>query len=270
MRALATCLLAVTPAGLAFAQPEPAAQPADPAPIESHFANHDGRKVHYVDSGGDATEAIVLVHGLASDHTMHEAQLQGLRHRARVLAIDLPGYGKSDMPKSEFSMDLFAEGITAVLDDAGVERAVLVGHSNGVPISRHFYRTQPDRTLALVSLGRGNAGNLFRGTDRGLCDGVLSSENYEQAIKAKVAPVFADLIPDRRAEGSRPRGHCWERQRKLSLAHSRPGSDPTNGRRVRSWSPRLSSTRRGRRGRASISRASMHSAPRSRSNTGKR
>jgi pimeloyl-ACP methyl ester carboxylesterase len=47
-------------------------------------------------------------------------------------------------------MDLFARSIDAVLRDAGVERAVLVGHSMGTPVIRQFYRKYPGKTLALV------------------------------------------------------------------------------------------------------------------------
>src|SRR6185503_14936915 len=46
--------------------------------------------------------------------------------------------------------DVFAKGVNAVLDDAGVERAVLVGHSMGTPVVRQFYRLFPDKTKALV------------------------------------------------------------------------------------------------------------------------
>lgn len=109
-------------------------------------------RVHYFDSGsGD--EALVLVHGWACDHTVWSLQLEGaLPQRARVLAVDLPGHGRSDAPEIEYSMDLFADAIAAVMDDAGVERAVLVGHSNGTPTVRQFYRRHGDRTLAVVAV----------------------------------------------------------------------------------------------------------------------
>lgn len=46
--------------------------------------------------------------------------------------------------------DLFAKGIDAVLRDAGVEHAVLVGHSMGTPVVRHYYRLFPAKTKALA------------------------------------------------------------------------------------------------------------------------
>jgi pimeloyl-ACP methyl ester carboxylesterase len=47
-------------------------------------------------------------------------------------------------------MDVFAKGIDAALRDAGVEHAVLVGHSMGTPVVRQFYRLFPGKTKALV------------------------------------------------------------------------------------------------------------------------
>jgi pimeloyl-ACP methyl ester carboxylesterase len=47
-------------------------------------------------------------------------------------------------------MDLFARAIDAVLVDAKVERATLVGHSMGTPVIRQFYRKYPNKTRALV------------------------------------------------------------------------------------------------------------------------
>ena len=52
-------------------------------------------------------------------------------------------------------MDFFADAIAAVMKDAGVEHAVLVGHSMGTPVVRQFYRKYPQKTLALVVVDGG-------------------------------------------------------------------------------------------------------------------
>jgi pimeloyl-ACP methyl ester carboxylesterase len=70
--------------------------------------------------------------------------------RNRVIAIDLPGHGKSDKPQIIYSMDLFARAVDAVMLDAKVKRAVLVGHIMGTPIARQFYRKYPEKTLGIV------------------------------------------------------------------------------------------------------------------------
>ena len=64
-------------------------------------------------------------------------QVPAFADQARVILIDLPGHGQSDKPKIDYSMDLFARAIDAVLKEAGVEKVVLVGHSMGVAVARH-------------------------------------------------------------------------------------------------------------------------------------
>jgi pimeloyl-ACP methyl ester carboxylesterase len=128
---------------------ETASATADPAGPASAFATYEGKQVHYLDTGGPGT-ALILVHGWACDSGVWETQLASLASRARVIAVDLPAHGESEIPESDLSMDLFARATVAVMDHAGVEQAVLVGHSNGTPVIRQFYRLFPERTRALV------------------------------------------------------------------------------------------------------------------------
>jgi pimeloyl-ACP methyl ester carboxylesterase len=115
----------------------------------SQFAKLDGSRIHY-ENHGKGREAIVLIHGWACDLGFWRGQIADLSKRARVIAIDLPGHGKSDKPEIVYSMDLFARAVDAVMRDAGVDRAVLIGHSMGTPVARQFYRKYPKRTLGLV------------------------------------------------------------------------------------------------------------------------
>ena len=72
--------------------------------------------------------------------------------KARVLLVDLPGHGKSDRPAVDYTMDRFADAVDAVLRDAGVERALLVGHSMGTPVARQFFRKYPQKTLGIAAV----------------------------------------------------------------------------------------------------------------------
>jgi pimeloyl-ACP methyl ester carboxylesterase len=108
-------------------------------------------RVHYKDLGKGET-AVVFVHGFACDLTTWRFQAPAFAGRGRLLLIDLPGHGQSDKPKTDYSMDLFARAVAAVMDDAGVRKAVLVGHSMGTPVVRQFWRLYPDRTVALVAV----------------------------------------------------------------------------------------------------------------------
>lgn len=119
------------------------------------IADFDGGVLRY-DDLGDPQKAdappIVLIHGWASGREFWHKQTDALTESRRVIAIDLPGHGQSDEPATPHSMKLYADAIAAVLDDASVERAVLVGHSNGTPTVRQFYRRYPERTAGLVAV----------------------------------------------------------------------------------------------------------------------
>ena len=109
--------------------------------------------------------------------------------RHRVIAIDLPGHGKSDKPQLTYSMDLFARAVDAVIRDAKVKRAVLVGHSMGTPIARQFYRKYPKKTLAIVIVD----GPLRPFGEKAMLNAMTASfrgPNYKDAVGQLFAGMF--------------------------------------------------------------------------------
>jgi pimeloyl-ACP methyl ester carboxylesterase len=114
-----------------------------------HFVKLDAMRVHY-QNYGEGKEAIVFIHGWSCNLNFWKANIPAFTKQSRVIAVDLPGHGESDKPQVTYSMDLFARAVDAVLQDAKVERATLVGHSMGTPVIRQFYRKYPGKTRALV------------------------------------------------------------------------------------------------------------------------
>ena len=113
-------------------------------------ASVDGINLHWT-STGSGPQTLVLIHGWTCDDTSWSAQLPALSKKYRVLTLDLPGHGKSGMPKpGAFSMDLFARAVEAVRAEAKADRLVLVGHSMGGPVIRQYARLYPQRVAALV------------------------------------------------------------------------------------------------------------------------
>src|SRR5438876_637123 len=140
-----------------------------PATVESRFTTLDGARIHYVNYGkGD--EALVLIHGWTCNIDNWRDQFPDFAKRNRVIAIDLPGHGQSDKPQVIYSMDYFARAVDAVMRDAKVKRAVLVGHSMGTPVARQFYRKYPEKTLAIVIVD----GSLRPFGDKAMMDRLLA------------------------------------------------------------------------------------------------
>jgi len=119
------------------------------AKAASNYAKIGEHKVHYKSLGTGAT-ALVLVHGWSCDMSFWKQQVPALAGKIRIVLIDLPGHGKSDRPKIDYTMDLFARAVEAVLADAKVEHAIVAGHSMGTPVARQYYRLYPKKTKALI------------------------------------------------------------------------------------------------------------------------
>lgn len=108
-------------------------------------------KLHYVEFGKGFP--LVLVHGFPLNHTIWDPMVPLLQERARVILPDLRGHGRSPAPDGVYSMSALAADLAALLDELGVERAVLAGHSMGGYASLAFAQTYPQRLagLALVA-----------------------------------------------------------------------------------------------------------------------
>ncbi|HXM36504.1 MAG TPA: alpha/beta hydrolase [Pyrinomonadaceae bacterium] len=175
-----------------------AQQPAN-SRAHSRYTSLDGTRIHY-QSYGKGREALVFIHGWSCNLDYWRDQIPDFEKRSRVIAIDLPGHGLSDKPQLVYSMDFFARAVDAVLRDARVERAVLVGHSMGTPIARQFYRKYPKNTLAIVIVD----GALRPFGDKKMMDTFIASfrgPNYKEAgsqmFAAMAGPQLSTELKER-------------------------------------------------------------------------
>ena len=97
-----------------------------------------------------ARDTVLLVHGYGSSSASYAPIVDALAARFRVLAIDLPGFGKSDRKEGDYSPDALSDVLAEVLTKKGVQRAHVVGHSWGSSVVLAFARRHPDRLDRLV------------------------------------------------------------------------------------------------------------------------
>ena len=116
---------------------------------KASYADFEGNKIYYLDTGGAKKDAIVFIHGWTCNSDFWKDSISAFPGE-RVVALDLVGHGRSDKPNANYSMEYFARSVAAVMANAKIERAVLVGHSMGTPIARQFYRLYPRKTLGIV------------------------------------------------------------------------------------------------------------------------
>jgi pimeloyl-ACP methyl ester carboxylesterase len=118
---------------------------------------------------------LVFVHGWACDHRYWASAIEGLPRDRAMLAVDLPGYGMTPDGGAEHTMDLYADAVIAAMDDAGIDRAALLGHSMGTPVVRQVYRRHPGRVAGLVAV-----------------DGALQPMASGAQMMEVAAPLFTD------------------------------------------------------------------------------
>jgi pimeloyl-ACP methyl ester carboxylesterase len=111
-----------------------------------------GRRVGYVEAGHGIP--LVLVHGAGGRGRVWAPQLAGLADVARVIALDLPGHGVTGGTGCTSVRD-YAAFVRDFLDEAGLERVVLGGHSMGGAIAQTLALEHPDRLAGLVLVGTG-------------------------------------------------------------------------------------------------------------------
>lgn len=100
-----------------------------------------------------ALPTVIFVHGAAHDHSVWALQSRYFAHHGRnVLAIDLPGHGRSEgEPLS--SVEAAAEWLAALLDVLRVTRAGLIGHSLGALVVLETAAQHPERVARIALLG---------------------------------------------------------------------------------------------------------------------
>ena len=111
-----------------------------------------GRSVNVLDTGG-SRPPLVFLHGWSSNWQIFLLNIAAFMETHRCLALDLPGFGASEMPAEPISINGYAKTVDAVCDQLGVETVSVVGNSMGGFIGAELalsYDTRVER-LVLVS-----------------------------------------------------------------------------------------------------------------------
>ena len=113
------------------------------------YACVNGLRLRYLEWPGDG-EPVVLIHGLTASARSLAALAEGLAPAHRVIAPDLRGRGRSDKPEHGYSYAHHTADLVALLDQLGIARAAVVGHSLGALIGVYLAAHQPARVSRLV------------------------------------------------------------------------------------------------------------------------
>jgi pimeloyl-ACP methyl ester carboxylesterase len=141
--------------------------PMPGAPAAARFADVDGVRVRYTDTGepeanadakanaeaganANAKPTVVLVHGFASSLDVWATVAPGLARTHRVVALDLKGFGWTDRPEGDYSPEAQAKLVLRLLEQRGVTRSAIVAHSWGSSVALAASLQAPERVTKIA------------------------------------------------------------------------------------------------------------------------
>ncbi len=98
-------------------------------PYPVAYFPHGGSQVAYIDQG--TGPPVVFIHGQGADLSSFAPVYPALAGHFRIIALDLPGFGKSDKPEPQISAEFYSDLIRTMIGELKLERPWLVGHSFG-------------------------------------------------------------------------------------------------------------------------------------------
>lgn len=125
-------------------------------------------------------EPLLLLHGNGEDGTYFVNQMAYFSDKYRVIAVDTRGHGKSPRGTAPFTMEQFAADLHKLMDKLQIQKAIILGFSDGANIAMKFALKYPNRVKALIL----NGGNLD-------ANGVKRSIQIPIEIGYRFAKLFA-------------------------------------------------------------------------------
>ncbi len=108
-------------------------------------------RLHYTEAGNGFP--LILLHGNGEDGSYFKHQLAYFSEKFRVIAVDTRGHGQSPRGTAPFTIRQFAEDLKGFMDELGLEKAHILGFSDGGNIALLFAARYPERVERLILNG---------------------------------------------------------------------------------------------------------------------
>jgi pimeloyl-ACP methyl ester carboxylesterase len=130
-------------------------KPMSPWPELERYARSvglpkSGLTLYTYDAGAGGATPMLLIHGLADEADTWRHVIVPLSANRRVVAFDLPGFGRSDKPKRSHTIPFFQNVVIELLDALSIQRAILIGHSLGAVLAHSIALNYPERVERLI------------------------------------------------------------------------------------------------------------------------
>jgi 4,5:9,10-diseco-3-hydroxy-5,9,17-trioxoandrosta-1(10),2-diene-4-oate hydrolase len=158
---------------------------------EGRYAVVDGHRAHYWDVGSGP--ALLLIHGLGNSSLVWHRAIEGLAQSHRVIALDLPGHGWSDMPDRRFDLPAAAAFTARLMQKVAPGPFAIGGGSLGGLIGLETALTYSDRVTALVLVDSAGLGHEIAWSLRILSTPVIG-DILERPTEERLRRVLRNLI----------------------------------------------------------------------------
>ena len=116
---------------------------------QQNVLSKDGVRINFFVEG-EGEPALIFVHGWSCDKSYWDNQVKEFSPKYKVVTIDLAGHGESGMNRKNYTMELFGEDVAAVVNELGLKKVVLIGHSMGGAVIIEAARILKDKVIGLV------------------------------------------------------------------------------------------------------------------------
>ena len=139
--------------------------------------------VYYQEKGNGIP--FILLHGNGEDSNYFREQINYFSNYYRVIAIDTRGHGKTPRGEKPFTIEQFADDLNQFMNELKIEKAIILGFSDGANIAMKFVMKSPSKVKALIL----NGGNLDT-------KGIKKRVQIPIKIGYKITKIFAEKSED--------------------------------------------------------------------------
>lgn len=169
-----------------------------PLPVKKVYLPRSGYNIAYMEAG-QGGPVIIFIHGLGSYSPAWKRNLTELSQHSRCIAIDLPGYGRSDKYPHSGLMSFYAGIINELTEELRLDKVFLAGHSMGGQIAITTALLYPDKVKGLI-LAAPAGFETFTGGQKQWFKDVMTAKAVKlttaEAIQTNLATNFYHLPPE--------------------------------------------------------------------------
>ncbi len=107
-------------------------------------------ELFYFKAGDPDQSAMIMIHGLGDEADTWRHVIEPLAQRFHVIALDLPGYGRSEKPARKYTPQFLMRSVFELMDQLSIEKTILMGSSLGGILSQGMALIHPERIQGLI------------------------------------------------------------------------------------------------------------------------